>query len=611
MTLQLSRNGRIFSTPVECSASGADGHAVLHIADPDLWWPHTHGVPALYAATLCIHLPTGEMLNVALGNIGFRRIVLDRTDDGFGLDVNGVRIFCRGSVWTPLDVVSLHSEPEDYARALEQVRSAGMNMLRVAGTMIYESNEFYDRCDQLGLLVWQDFMFAEMDYPESDSGFRQAVKREARQVLGAISHHPCLALLCGNSEVEQQAAMWGHGRDLWAPALFHEDLAGYAKELCPELPYWPSSTHGGTFPHQVSAGTCSYYGVSAYLRGIDDLRRSELRFATECLAFSQVPEPATLDAMPGGRSIRVTDAPWKARVPRYQSAGWDFDDVRDHYLTNYLKVDAVAQRQLDPERYLELSRRVPGELMSQAFGEWRRKGSTCQGALTLLLRDLWLGPGWGIIAADGRPKATYYYLRRALQPRSVHITDEGLNGISVHVNNDGPQPLRGELTLTLYRDREFQVASAARPLVVAAQASLEFVGTELLGHFYDLAYAYRFGPANYDLVVATLTTEDGTEALQSFFFCGSTGVELASVGLVASAQPSDSGAYELLVQSRAFAHSVVVETEGYHCDEQYFHLAPGKSKRLLLRPVGATAGALRGTVSALNSRQPVSIAVRQ
>src|SRR5204863_4630471 len=140
------------------------------------------------------------------------------------------------------------------------------------------------------------------------------------------------------------------------------------------------------------------------------------------------------------------------------------DDVRDHYLGRLYGVDPVTLRSTDHDRYLELGRVVTGEVMAQVFGEWRRARSTCAGGLVWFLRDLWPGAGWGVVDAAGAPKAAWFYLSRALQPVAAHLSDEGGNGLQVHLCNDRPEPLVGELELVCYRAGEIEVARAARPV---------------------------------------------------------------------------------------------------------------------------------------------------
>jgi beta-mannosidase len=565
------------------------------------WWPHTHGEPACYDARLVVARDDGETVEtvVELGTIGFRELV---REDPFALRLNGVPIFCRGACWTPLDVVSLAADRTSLEVALRQARDAGMNMLRVGGPMVYESDDFHDLCDRLGILVWQDFMFANMDYPEDDAAFLDSVVAEATHVVARLQARPSLAVLCGNSEGEQQAAMWGAPRQLWNPRLYSEVLAGVARARCPDVPYWPSSAHGGAFPHAASEGTTSYYGVGAYLRPLEDARRAEVRFASECLAFANVPGES---ALPGGPPTRVHPPAWKARTPRDLGAGWDFDDVRDHYLGRLYDVDPVALRSTDHDRYLELGRVVTGEVMAQVFGEWRRARSTCAGGLVWFLRDLWPGAGWGVVDASGAPKAAFYSLKRALQPVTVHVSDEGGNGLALHVCNDGAEPLRGRLELTLFRGGEIRVDHGELPVDVAPRARLELPAAAAFEGLLDLSYAYRFGPPAYDVLVATLRTgaEAGERVTEAFHFPrGLPSARELDVGLTAEAAEHE-GDTRLVVRTRRFAQSIAIEAAGFEPEDAFFHLAPGGERSVRLRRVSGT-GPARGTVQPLNAETP-------
>jgi len=179
------------------------GAAAIPRAAP--WWPHTHGDQPLYAARLSVTGADDEV-TISLGRIGFRTVALSTAGGDFSLSLNGVPIFCRGACWTPLDVVTLTGTADDYRRTLLAMRDAGMNMVRVAGPMVYETALFHDLCDELGILVWQDFMFANMDYPE-DAAFVALVTEEVGQAFSRWQGRPSLVLLCGDSEGEQQAAM--------------------------------------------------------------------------------------------------------------------------------------------------------------------------------------------------------------------------------------------------------------------------------------------------------------------------------------------------------------------------------------------------------------------
>jgi beta-mannosidase len=571
----------------------------LELPRVELWWPHTHGDQALYRLCLVVH-GYGAPIAIDLGAIGFRDAA--RSGD-FGLALNGTPVFCRGACWTPPDPVTLISERPTYEAALRQARDAGMNMLRLGGTMAYESDDFYDLADELGILVWQDFMFANMDYPD-DPAFVASVEAEARQILGRLQGRPSLAVLCGNSEGEQQAAMWGAPRELWRPRLFHEVLPRLCADAIPDVPYWPSSAHGGAFPHDATVGTTSYYGVGAYLRPLDDARRSEVRFATECLAFANVPGA---DHLPGGPGAKVHHPGWKARTPRDLGAGWDFDDVRDHYLETLFGVDPMRLRYADHDRYLALGRVVTGEVMASVMGEWRRKRSVSRGGLLWFLRDLWTGAGWGVVDAGGRPKAAYHYVRRALQPIGLHLTDEGGSGLFIHVVNERASPLGGEIDLTLYKAGEIKVASARTAVMVAPRDTIEIPAARLFEGFLDLTYAYRFGPPSHDLVVATLSTEAGGRIEAFYFPLGLPSARVANVGLTATARPREGGDFDLVLHTRAFAQSVALEVEGFAPDDDFFHIAPGAERTVRLRGGGSTSP--RGHVQPLNAEAATKITV--
>jgi beta-mannosidase len=600
----LTRGERTHRAPLSRSVSEPGRlEGRLGIPDVERWWPHTHGEPALYAARL-----EAGAVTIELGHVGFRELTVDTSADGFAVHVNGARVFCRGACWTPLDVVSLSADAAANASAFEQVVAAGMNMLRVGGTMVYEDDAFFDAADAAGVLVWQDLMFANMDYPAEDARFAATTALEVRQQLRRLEGRPSVAVVCGNSEGEQQAAMFGAGRERWSPALFHETFRALSEEVLPDVPYWPSSAHGGAFPHQADCGTTSYYGVGAYMRPLDDARRAEVRFASECLAFANIPAASTLARMPAGEATRVDPATWKARVPRDLGASWDFDDVRDHYVARLFGVDPAALRDADHERYLALGRVAAGEVMAQVFGEWRRARSTCAGGLVWFLRDLWPGAGWGVIGSDGAPKAPYYYLRRALAPVALHISDEGGNGLRVHATNDGAEPLEGELAIDLYRG-DVSVGRARGALVVPARGAVELSAVSLFEGFIDIGHAYRFGPFTCDLVVATLRAGDTT--VEAFHFPVGPPSARGNPGLTAEITSGEHGDVTLALATRGLAQAIAIDVDGYEPEDAFFHLAPGQSRTVRLRRAACAprTGATSVNVLPLNGEHAICVSI--
>ncbi|MGH9103868.1 MAG: glycosyl hydrolase 2 galactose-binding domain-containing protein, partial [Acidimicrobiales bacterium] len=216
-----------------------DGSAVLEgaVTVPEVrrWWPHTHGEQPLYPVSVELG---GQRLE--LGRVGFRTIEVDRGGGGFSVSVNGVPVFCRGACWLPPDPVSLGPDPAEVRDTLELARDAGMNMLRLPGTSVYEDDCFWDLCDERGMLVWQDCMLAFMDYPTEDA-FVAELTAELRHVLGRLGGRPSLAVVCGGQEMEEVAAMVGLARDRWSFPIVEKVVPALVDELLPGAAYVTSN----------------------------------------------------------------------------------------------------------------------------------------------------------------------------------------------------------------------------------------------------------------------------------------------------------------------------------------------------------------------------------
>ena len=223
----------------------------LDLAAVEPWWPHSHGGQPLYDLTL-----TAGAAAFELGRVGFRDIRVDAGEDGkgFGLLINDVPVFCRGASWVSADAIGLKGGRETYAPILSLAREAGMNMLRMSGVGAYETQDFYRLCDELGILVWQDFMFANFDYPIADPQFASLVEREAQDLFDRLGASPCLAVLCGGSEILQQATMFGLPPERAASPLYDTLLPGLSAQHRPDVPFIRNSPSGGPLPFVVNEG---------------------------------------------------------------------------------------------------------------------------------------------------------------------------------------------------------------------------------------------------------------------------------------------------------------------------------------------------------------------
>lgn len=611
LTVSFELSGEAHTLNLVCAGremafeAGPDGFCRAQLTLPDIepWWPHTHGMPKLHDVALVM-----DGTRHSIGLVGFRRIEVDRGADGkdFRLLVNGERIFCRGAVWTNADILRLPGAAEDYAPWLASAAEADMNMIRIGGTMTYESADFFRLCDRLGLLVWQDLMFANFDYPTGDETFVARVESEVRQLLAASQGSPSLAVICGGSEVFQQGAMLGLPERIWKTAFFEETLPRLAAAQRPDLAYVANSPSGGPMPFSPGEGIAHYYGVGAYCRPLDDARRANLRFAAESLAFAHVPQQATLDAYLAVAPVH--DPRWKARVPRDRNASWDFEDIRDHYLTELYGLDPARLRREDPERYLQFSRAVTAEVVTETFAEWRHPGSSCNGALVWTLQDLQPGPGWGVIDFTGRRKPVWYGLKRAFRPLQVVLTDEGTNGLDVHLLNEGADHREVTLELVCRREGAMSVVSGRQTLVLEPRGQQTIAATSLFGAFFDTTYAFRFGPPSHDVTIARLSDATTGDLLaEAFHFPLGRSQALHRAELKIDLLEGGSG-WMIEIASETLAQSVHVSAEGYRASDDWFHLAPGSPKRLRLIPEISAARANKptGTVTHLGSSKRFS-----
>ena len=569
------------------------------------WFPATHGNPTLYEATVLVR--TAADTTYQVDRIGFRTVAVDQVDGDFRISINGIAIFCRGACWVPLDPVRLWSSRSDLRTALVQMVDAGMNMVRITGTMVPEQDQFYELCDELGILVWHDMMFANMEYPIADPDFASLVRREVSQLLERLRGHPCIAVVCGGSEAEQQAAMMGLGAGEFVNELGRSVLPTLVTEHLDDVGYLPCSPSGGVFPFSMSTGVSHYYGVSAYLRPLDDARRANIRFTSECLAFANVPCRQTVEEF-----LRDGEGPghaprWKARIPRDRGTGWDFEDVRDHYVRTFFGVDPMQVRYAEPDRYLDLGRAASSIAIEATISEWRRSESSCNGALVFTMRDLVEGAGWGLVDAKGRPKAAYYAMARASKSVAVLVSDEGLNGLVAHIHNDGPTAFVGRLRARLFDSAGNLLVSNEIEVSLAPRESKPTSVDGMFDGFRDLTYAFRFGPLQYDVVsIQLLGLNDDIISEATHLPGGHARGLTTALGLTATARFAAHGV-EVRISTRAFAQWVWVEAHGWQADDNWFYLAPGDQRLIHFVPVG-TQQRFAGEFGALNARETFAFA---
>ncbi|WP_405469739.1 glycoside hydrolase family 2 protein [Streptomyces canus] len=405
---------------VRASASldGTEGVVRLEVPDVGLWWPRGYGEQPLYDVELTL-LHEDRPLDVWRRRVGFRTVELDRAADahgtGFTLVVNGERLFARGVNWIPDDVFPSRITRERYRERLGQAAAAGVDLVRIWGGGIYESEDFYDACDELGLLVWQDFPFACAAYPE-EQPLRGEVEAEARENVVRLMPHPSLVLWNGNNENLWGFRDWGWearlAGDSWGEGYYLGVLPRVVAELDPTRPYTAGSPWSGSWehhPNDPAHGT--HHSWEVWNReDYAEYRREVPRFVAE-FGWQAPPAYATLArALPG--EVLAADSPG---VLHHQKA----DDGNGKLRRGLERHFAFPEGDFDRWHYLMQVNQA--RAVAAGIEHWRSHWPVCAGTVVWQLNDCWPVTSWAAIDGDGREKPLYHELRRLYADRLLTL----------------------------------------------------------------------------------------------------------------------------------------------------------------------------------------------
>lgn len=438
----LTLEARIDGVRVGAAVEGTSGTVRLEIPDAALWWPRGYGEQPLYEVELTL-AHDGTPLDVWRRRIGFRTVELDRSTDahgtGFTLVVNGTRLFARGVNWIPDDVFPSRITRERYRERLTQAAEAGVDLVRVWGGGIYESEDFYDACDELGLLVWQDFPFACAAYPE-EQPLRGEVEAEARENVVRLMPHPSLVLWNGNNENLWGFRDWGWEERLagesWGEGYYLGVLSRVVAELDPTRPYTAGSPWSGSWdhhPNDPAHGT--HHSWDVWNRDdYADYRLHVPRFVAE-FGWQAPPAHATLRRALPGEEL----APDSPGVLHHQKAE-DGNGKLERGLARHFPVPEG-----DFDRWHYLMQVNQARAVAAGIEHWRSHWPLCAGTIVWQLNDCWPVTSWAAIDGDGRPKPLYHELRRlyadrllTLQPRDGELVLAAVN----QAGEDWSCPLR-------------------------------------------------------------------------------------------------------------------------------------------------------------------------
>jgi len=437
-------DGKIFT--LEKLVNALNPKVEFRLEDPNLWWTHDLGTPNLY--DLSVTISKNEIIDSLKQKIGIREIRLIQNEDNWGKSfffiLNGVPIFAKGANWIPVDsFISRGKKIGLYQSNLFNAKDANMNMIRVWGGGIYEDDLLYDICDEIGILVWQDFPFACAVYPPEEE-FIENIKIEAIQNIQRLRNHPSLALWCGNNEIEWLWKMELYESEIIEVDKINEFKSGYLtifENILPELinrydpnhSYWPSSPSngfvGGGLGSQNSnspdIGDSHFWDVWHRNKPFKAYRKFNSRFMSE-FGYESFPSIKTLEYICPSEQFDF----FSPIMENHQK-----NSAGNKKILNYMK----KRFEIPPgfENQVILSQITQAEAIQYGIEHWRRNRNDfrCMGALYWQLNDCWPVASWSSLDYFGRWKALHYFAKRFYQNVFASIKEDK-NSVEFWLTND-------------------------------------------------------------------------------------------------------------------------------------------------------------------------------
>jgi len=571
LTLSVSLEGaNPISLPVPSGAGRVGVTGAVIAASPRRWQPNGYGEAALYGLTLTLSGDDGEADRQG-AKIGLRTMELVREPDadgqgeGFKFRVNDTDIYAKGANWIPDYAFPALITPTRLRERITQARDAGFNMLRIWGGGFYESEEFYDLCDETGILVWQDFPYGCSYYPDTGE-YADLARVEATVAVRRIRNHPSLALWCGNNENQMMFdGNWTGTRPprLLGDPLYHEILPAVVAAEDPQTPYWPGSPWGGPAGDCNSAdfGDCHnwdvWHGRGDWVHYAENDSRfcSEFGFAASCGlgAWDECLAPSD-------------------RSPHSPAARWH-DKTRKGYET-YLGYIALhfpeAQSLEDLVYYSQINQ---AEALKFGVEHYRRRKGRCWGTLFWQLNDCWPAQSWAVIDSTGEPKAAYFACKKFYAPALLSLVRDG-ERVQAHLVSDLLTPLSGTLTVTLATVDGETLSEEAADVSVGANAAAQVASFSL---------SAATGREREVYVHARFTSKDGTVAENILLLCEPKDLQRADPGLTLTVTEDDDS-LTVTVRAERFAPYVWLRRtdNGLRAglSDNFFHLRPGEARTL-------------------------------
>lgn len=556
--------------------------AEVQLASPQLWYPAGYGAQPLYTFKASL-LQQGRPLDAAHTRIGLRTLALRREKDAYGKSfefvVNGIPIFAKGVNWIPADIFQTRVTPRRYHQLLQAAKDCNMNMVRVWGGGIYENQYFYDTCDEMGLLVWQDFLFACSFYPGNPE-FTDNVRQELTYQVRRLRDHPSIAIWVGNNENEVAWQQWGvpekmgsHKLEVWSNylTLYRDLIPTVLHENDPSRPYWSSSPSSDfeDIAGSQTTGDMHYWDVWGSTAPISDYEKQVPRFMSE-YGFQSFPELKSVQQFTQPADLDIASPVMK----EHQRSA-----VGNPRLTEYLLRDYRQPK--DFASFLYVSQVLQAQAIKLSAEHLRRNRPRTMGSMYWQLDDCWGVASWSSIDYYGRWKALQYYAKRFYAPVLVSPHEEG-DQVRVYVVSDRTSALGANLQVRLLDFAGKVLYQQVAPLQVeplTSKAYLAIPKDKLL----------KGRDATKVVLSCALTAGGTTLSTNTHYFARPKDMALPRASVAATWRQATDSTYQLTLRSKSLAREVwlsLAQGDGFF-DDNYFDLLPGETKTLTFKREGA------------------------
>ena len=400
------------------------------ILNPKLWWPNGYGEQNLYDLKISIVDPSGKILDEINKKVGIRKIDLklnEKERQTFLFRVNNKVIYVKGMNWIPADSFLPRVDNIKYKNLLFFARDANANMIRVWGGGIYENDEFYEQCDRLGLLVWQDFMFACAAYPE-DKKFINLISEEIIQNVDRLRNHPCIAVWCGNNENEWIFYREIHKSYKEMPGfkIFHQLMPALMKKLDPNRPFWPTTPFGfDKDPNSQASGNRHQWEIWSSWIDYSLVKYDQSLFVTE-FGFQGPANIGTLNKI-----LPVEKRKIQGSAFEYYNKQIEGPERIFRYLAGHLPL------RLEWDDFIYLAQLNQGLALKTCVEHWRTNKIT-GGSIVWQLNDCWPVTSWSLIDSDIKPKMSYHFVKNIFSKAIIFFRKSGSN-LGINLLNEGEQ----------------------------------------------------------------------------------------------------------------------------------------------------------------------------